>query len=516
MADDAVIRLGYDNSKVRQGAAETRNIMGKTAADVQKSFAPMTAGLGKAFAAIGGTMAIRGFASEMGGIVDLATRFGTTAESIQRVGNSAQLAGTDIGSVAKLVSKLTIEAAKGSAEMDALGISASAFANANLEDQVLMLAGAYEQANGDQTKMVHLMNLLGGGGQQILPMLSMGVQELRDEFARMPVVTEAAAKAMAAFDDRVDLAVQQVKWGFGVMIEDAMILHQSLMALANSDFSLEKFKEEFDKMRKAEEDAMAARKPKRKEFDPEAFEAGTEKGNNKAKGDADEMARAQEQLAEAKLNIIKQSETEEGKINRLMQEQNAIREKAKSLNENSADYIKAQAEYLKNANEISITQNKLAKDYADTLDEIRVKRQKIRDEENTKELQKGKDYMETLNEMRVRRDTIRRQDKERESEEQGTQSAFDGKRRKIIGYQGGSKSGQLLQGGTFDELFGTKKDMTPRNSDTFNEFFHPKGKQSAVKNASTTNTRMHQASAAKPEEKLLADIRDGINQLVAI
>jgi hypothetical protein len=37
-----------------------------------------------------------------------------------------------------------------------------------------------------------------------------------------------------------------------------------------------------------------------------------------------------------------------------------------------------------------------------------------------------------------------------------------------------------------------------------------------MKNASTTNTRMHQASAAKPEEKLLADIRDGINQLVAI
>jgi hypothetical protein len=514
MADDAVIRLGYDNSKVRQGAAETRNIMGKTAADVQKSFAPMTAGLGKAFAAIGGSMALRGFASEMGGIVDLATRFGTTAESIQRVGNSAQLAGTDIESVAKLMSKLTIEAAKGSTEMDALGISASAFANANLEDQVLMLAGAYEQANGDQTKMVQLMSLLGGRGQQILPMLSAGVAGLRDEFGRMPVVIEESARALAALDDRVDLFVQQFKSGIGVVIKDAMILHEALMALSNSGFDTKKFKEEFD-LRMALLNAKPAKK-ERKEFDTEAFEAGTEKNDNKAKSDADEMARAQEQLAEAKLNIIKQSETEEGKINRLLQEQNAIREKAKNLNENSADYIKAQAEYLKNANEISVTQNKLAKDYADTLDEIRIRRQKIRDEENTKELQKGKDYMETLNEMRVRRDTIRRQDKESEREEQGTQSAFDGKRRTIKGYTGGSKSGQLLQGGTFDELFGTKKDMTPRNSDTFNEFFHPKGKQSAVKNASTTNTRMHQASAAKPEEKLLADIRDGINQLVAI
>jgi hypothetical protein len=282
MADDAVIRLGYDNSKVRAGAKETQAIMQKTAGAVSKSFEPMTAGLGKAFAAIGGSMAIRGFASEMGVIVDLATRFGTTAESIQRVGNSAQLAGTDIESVAKLMSKLTIEAAKGSTEMDALGISASAFANANLEDQVLMLAGAYEQANGDQTKMVQLMSLLGGRGQQILPMLSAGVAVLRDEFGRMLVVTEDSAKAMAAFDDRVDLAVQQFKWGLGVMIKDAMILHQALMALAKSGFNLDKFKEEFDKMKKAEDDAMAARKPKRKEFDPDAFGAGAGLGDNKA------------------------------------------------------------------------------------------------------------------------------------------------------------------------------------------------------------------------------------------
>jgi len=413
MADDAVIRLGYDNSKVRAGAKETQTIMQKTAGTVSKSFAGAGAGMSKAFAAIGGSMALRGFASEMGAIDDMAKRLGVSAESVQRVGNAAQLAGTDIDVVAKLMTKLTIASTDSAEKFEDLGISAAAFANADLEGQVLMLAKAYEEANGDQGKMIKLMDLLGARGQQILPLLSQGYADLAEQIGEVVVVSNDAVKAAADFDDQIDSAIMNAKSFFGVLITG----YQNVIKYASAY----------------------------------AFQLAG-------------MGDAQQIIAD----IEKDRQDAEAKS------KDDAKKRVKAEVEESKDDGKAQ-----------------------------------------KEQQDQDDFMK---EFRFNRAVLREKGEREEEQGQGAQSAFDGKRRKIMGYQGGS-SGRI--GPSFNELFHPEETQfgqkSPKHSgdQTFDEFFHPRGRQSAMKNSSTTNTRMHQASAAKPEEKLLADIRDGINQLVA-
>lgn len=148
------------------------------------------------------------------------------------------------------------------------------------------------------------------------------------------------------------------------------------------------------------------------------------------------------------------------------------------------------------------------------MDNFRANRQNIRAADAEKAKQEQAENTEFMNDFRVRRDSLRWQEKARQEAASEMQTAFDGSRRKIRGYTGGTKSGELLQGGTFNSLFNTRKDLTPRNSDTFNEFFHPTGKKSATKSGSTTNTRIREGGP-KPEESLLKEIRDGINSLAA-
>lgn len=415
MADDAVIRLGYDNSKVRAGAKETQTIMSKTAGTVSKSFAGAGAGMSRAFAAIGGSMALRGFAAEMGSIDDMAKRLGVSAESVQRVGNAAQLAGTDIDTVAKLMTRLTIASADSAEKFEELGISAAAFANANLEDQVLMLAKAYEQANGDKGKMIKLMDLLGARGQQVLPLLSAGYEDLAEQIGDVAVVSNQAVKAAADFDDQLDSAIMNAKAFFGVLIAG----YQDVIKYASAyGFQL-----------------MG-------------------------------MGDAQKIIAE----IEKDRQDEETKAK-----------------ENAKKRVKAEVE--------------------ETKDDSKAKKEQQKQ-------QKQQDQAD------INRAVLREKTQREKEQGGGTNSAPDGKRRKIMGYQGGPYQGRAEQ--SFNEFFHPeatkygKRSAKPTSEQTFDEFFHPSGKKgSAVKNASTTNTRVREGSPTSPSEQVLKDIRDGINQLTS-
>lgn len=415
----AKVTLGLDDSELTSGLSRAGKNMQNWAAKAQSSTAVVGGGLMKAFAFAGGASALRGFASEMGAVVDMATRFGTTAESIQRVGNSAQLSGTDIESVAKVMSKLTVEAAKGSKEMEALGISSSAFANANLEDQVIMLAGAYEQANGDQTKMVQLMSLLGNRGQQILPMLAQGAANLRDEFGRLPVVVEESARAMAALDDRVDLFSQQLKSGFGVAIREALKLHTAIVALGNSGFDGDKFKKEFEKLDTASNAEFEKNRPKRKEFDPDAFAAGTGKTSTtqQAKEEAEQRKKEAIAILAGDLEIADAKAKGNEKLAAQLERQKAILAEAQRIMRETGLDPNSAVQAAESLNPADQEKSGRIKGYTG-----------------------GSKSGESL-----------------------------------------SQDTGLLSGGTFNDFFHPKsffdkKDLTPRNSDAFNDFFHPSGK----------------------------------------
>ncbi len=259
-----------------------------------------------------------------------------------------------------------------------------------------------------------------------------------------------------------------------------------------------------DETKKSDFEAQAKKRIK--------YEKEITEEENKRQNQAEEMAQAQERFADAQLERITDTETGQEKINRLTSEMNQLLDEAAKHSASSVESINAATEAQRKENEILREKTKLQEEANKNeaanrqfMDDFRARRQKVKADEAEKIAQEQQDQADFMKDFRFNRAVLREKGEREKEQEQGMQSAFDGKRRTIKGYTGGSKSGEPLT-----------KDTGLLGGGTFNEFFKPTAKQSAVKNASITNTRMHQASAAKPEEKLLADIRDGINQLVAI
>jgi hypothetical protein len=170
------------------------------------------------------------FMTEMDRIAKISARFGQSTEAIQRLGHVASLAGSDLEMVAKVMTKLTIEAGRSSEQFDALGISASAFAGAGFDDQILMLADAYEAANGDVQKQVALMTLLGTKGQDILPLLATGAAELRKQFEGVSTTSAGVIKSIEFMNDSWDDFGQSGKAALGAVF--GYLIHFKAQLLA--------------------------------------------------------------------------------------------------------------------------------------------------------------------------------------------------------------------------------------------------------------------------------------------
>ena len=89
-------------------------------------------------------------------VAKVATRFAASAEEIQRVSVAADLAGTNIDTVARVLTKLSVaasDAATGNKEMaksfERAGINAEKFKNSGLDQQLVQLSEAFNRARGD-------------------------------------------------------------------------------------------------------------------------------------------------------------------------------------------------------------------------------------------------------------------------------------------------------------------------------------------------------------------------------
>lgn len=158
------------------------------------------------------------FMSSMARVKDLADRLGESTQTIQRVGNAAKLSGSDLEYIVKTLTKMTFAAAESADKFEAVGLSAQEFANAGIEGKILMLAEAYEEANGSQEKMLKFMELLGPKGQDMMILLSAGVEELNKQLNEVPTVADTAVSAMAMLDDAIDGFSQRAQQSLGSVI----------------------------------------------------------------------------------------------------------------------------------------------------------------------------------------------------------------------------------------------------------------------------------------------------------
>jgi len=163
--------------------------------------------------------------NEFDRIGDLAVRFDTSAETIQKVGAAAKLSGTDIEAVAGAMTKAGIaatNAADNGGEMadkfKTAGIDAREFANADLDKKLIMISQAYQNAAGDASKLNAIISIMGSkGGANLIPLIS-NLDELTAAMEGASIASNDAVASIQKANDEIDKMTMTLKtWGAEVV-----------------------------------------------------------------------------------------------------------------------------------------------------------------------------------------------------------------------------------------------------------------------------------------------------------
>lgn len=434
MADDAVIRLGYDNSKVRKGAKETEAIMKQTAGQVEKTWAKTGANAGQS-AGVAGRAGMMGKGGKGGGALRGA---GNVGMQLQDVAVQAQMG----------ASAATIIGQQGSQMLGALGPAG-------------MIAGAVVAVGAGLYSM-------GESGKKAF-------KEMDIEGKKF----EKTAKNLVASGDLSGL-------------------------IQNYDMFGDRIKDLGDKAEKSE--AIFGR-----------LQAGITSMMGGPSTDEQRKKTEDARIEAMKLKVQAQKE-----IVKLSEQDVGIARMRAEGDEDGADAAERQLELQKEISRINATN--LGNKAKEQLIANATEKSQLGEQKKANEEQKSnEDFMKDF---RFRRAVLREKGQAEKAQSMTMNSSFDGKRRGIQGYTGGAKSGQRLGGGggwtgtSFNEFFNAEETQFGQKSgkqmsdQTFDEFFNPRGKKSAVKNTSTTNTRIRDGQIPQ-SDKILQDIRDGINLLAS-
>jgi hypothetical protein len=176
---------------------------------------------GMLLGAIGFGAIMNGFRNlfvEMDRVQKLAIRFGESAESVQKVALAADLAGAPIETMAKALTVATRnanEAATGNKELaesfEKLGINAAEFIAMPMEQKILALSKTFQNGTVTGEQLALMMDVLGKGGGEMIPMLSQGFEELNRQFENTSTVSQETVDKIAAFNDAITSLKQEAQ-----------------------------------------------------------------------------------------------------------------------------------------------------------------------------------------------------------------------------------------------------------------------------------------------------------------
>jgi hypothetical protein len=244
---DATLTLGYDTDAVRRGAKQVEQSMKEQRKSVESAWA----GVGKKIAGYFTIGAIKGQLDQLDRIGDLAQRFDTDAEAVQRFGNMLKISGTDIETGASALTKLQKNLAEADpAEgltnaLQRLGIDTKNFVTLDPDKALLVLADAFQRADAKGTGFADAFAVLGKQAGELFPALRSTRAEL-EELGKIPVVSNDDIGRIQHMEDLWDEAVARAKAGtVGIttgLAESVAIWREAISkALSKGDlFSAEK------------------------------------------------------------------------------------------------------------------------------------------------------------------------------------------------------------------------------------------------------------------------------------
>ena len=260
MADaEAVARLSLDNSPYKQGLAEANAAMDKFSANIGHGLKD----LGKVFAgAFAFEKIIGGFErsiSEGAKFADLATRFGISASSIQKLGNAASLSGASVEDVASAMNKLAKNA--GSAiggnqklqqTFQEIGLSVDDLIKMTPEQLFLKLSEAVHSGSLGSRDFAIAMELAGKNAGVLMEVLRSGPEDIEHVGKSMGVMSDETTESLKKAEDAIKKFNTIATVGFGTVLAAFMDIVAALKENPLHFFDQDALEKDIERMHAAQ------------------------------------------------------------------------------------------------------------------------------------------------------------------------------------------------------------------------------------------------------------------------
>lgn len=247
-----------------------------------------------------GLGALKEMFNQVDDLADMSARLNESPEVIQRVGVAAKLSGSSVEALVGAMNKLErglgdVENSRAREALERYGFTANEILSLPLDEKIIALSEAFQRARADGSGLADMQVLLGKGAAELIPLLSMTGDELKDLFASVTTLSDDAVFRMAAMNDQFDLLAENlltnVKVAFVEVARAAEALHAILSAFGGRVFGLgdpNALHELQDKWKAAEETTR-----KRLETMRQMRQAAAEGAGRIASHDGDDEARKQ-------------------------------------------------------------------------------------------------------------------------------------------------------------------------------------------------------------------------------
>lgn len=172
---------------------------------------------GLAGGAMGVGMAIKGTLDYADDLADLTLKLQDSAEALQKVDYAAKLAGAGgVEQVGNAMIKLEkalgdVENKKAAEALANLGLTAESLAAMSLDEKMVALSEAFQEARESGTGVNDIQALMGRSAAELIPLLEQGGDALRGMFADAPVLAEETVQEMARINDELDAMILKSK-----------------------------------------------------------------------------------------------------------------------------------------------------------------------------------------------------------------------------------------------------------------------------------------------------------------
>ncbi len=268
-------------------------------------------------------------------LADTSLRLNESVEVLQRVGFAAEiLAGVDLEGLTSQFLRLEkslgeVGNEKASEALANLGISAESLARLPLDEKILVLSKAFQQARESGTGYNDVLALMGKSAGQLIPLLSTSADEIRNLMDSANVVNDAGVANLAELNDRVDAFLTNTKAGFGAVLAIGAGLAKTVenyfqpgadLAGAFADaFADEGDNGDAERRRKRETAAAAQEAARAAELEAGAREKAMEAAARKEQAMEGVTARLREQYGQAQFDALQSNADLEGQIANLKQ-----------------------------------------------------------------------------------------------------------------------------------------------------------------------------------------------------